>query len=53
MKSAALTTGLFLMFLAVATVREAEAKCFLNGVAYPTGTKVGPYVCLPDGRWRR
>lgn len=31
----------------------AIAACRLNGVAYPTGTRIGPYICRPNGTWGR
>jgi hypothetical protein len=39
--------------LMVGSVEEAAATCTLNGAAYQTGTRVGPYTCMPDGSWRR
>jgi hypothetical protein len=29
------------------------AGCIYNGKAYPTGTRVGPLVCMPDGTWKQ
>jgi hypothetical protein len=45
--------GGVVMVLLMGSVEEADATCNLNGVAYQTGTRVGPYTCMPDGSWRR
>ena len=31
----------------------AFADCVMDGQKYRTGERVGPYTCMPDGRWRR
>jgi len=28
------------------------ANCIYEGKSYPTGTRIGPLVCTPDGTWR-
>ncbi len=28
------------------------ADCYLNGVAYPTGTVISGLTCQPDGTWK-
>lgn len=28
------------------------ADCIFEGVSYPTGTKLGSLVCMPDGSWQ-
>lgn len=45
--------GGMVMVLLLGSVKEAAATCTLNGAAYQTGTRVGPYTCMPDGSWRR
>ena len=39
--------------LAVSFGSSAGATCFYNGGEYATGTRVGPFQCMPDGRWAR
>lgn len=31
----------------------AHAVCVRDGRTYQTGDQIGPYVCMPDGTWRR
>jgi hypothetical protein len=31
----------------------AQAVCYRDGKAYPTGTVVGDYVCQADGTWKK
>jgi hypothetical protein len=50
-KTLLISAVLFSAITAIAS--EAAADCYLNGVGYSTGTKVGPYTCTSDGRWRR
>ena len=33
------------------TITAAYADCFFEGYWYPTGYRIGPYVCAPDGSW--
>jgi hypothetical protein len=33
--------------------QSVAAVCYYEGKAYPTGARVGVYVCQPDGTWRR
>lgn len=33
-------------------VSQVQAACFYNGIPYPTGTRIGSYVCMADGTWR-
>ncbi len=40
--------SIFLMGMA----GPAFADCRLDGTSYPTGTRIGPLVCQPDGSWR-
>jgi hypothetical protein len=44
----------FIMTLIVwiCCVSAAYAGCSYNGRPYPTGTRLGPYTCQPDGTWR-
>lgn len=42
---------LFMVGLLVSTL--AQAVCYRDGKAYPTGANVGGFVCQPDGTWRR
>ena len=28
------------------------ADCKFNGKDYPTGTRIGPFVCSADGSWK-
>ena len=35
------------------SVSAAYADCNYNGQVYPVGTRVGPYICKPDGSWGR
>ena len=32
---------------------SASAECEKDGKKYQTGDKVGPFTCLPDGKWGR
>lgn len=36
-----------------ATAPVARADCYHDGQWYPTGTQIGPFVCMPDGTWQR
>jgi hypothetical protein len=29
----------------------AQGTCYYNGRAYPSGTRIGPFVCTPQGTW--
>ncbi|HOM13665.1 MAG TPA: hypothetical protein PLB41_10135 [Rubrivivax sp.] len=31
----------------------AQAVCYRDGKAYPTGAVVGDYVCQADGTWKK
>lgn len=31
---------------------SAMADCEYNGKTYPTGTIIGPLICMPDGTWQ-
>ncbi|MGI9278779.1 MAG: hypothetical protein ACR2PX_04005 [Endozoicomonas sp.] len=33
-------------------IASASADCLYNGKSYPTGTKIGPYICQADGTWK-
>jgi hypothetical protein len=33
--------------------QSVAAVCYYEGKAYPTGARVGVYVCQPDGTWLR
>jgi hypothetical protein len=48
MKKALMVLGLLL----IVGISTAHAVCYYDGKAYPTGTRIGPYVCMPDGTWR-
>ena len=28
------------------------ADCSFNGRSYPTGTRIGDRICMPDGTWQ-
>lgn len=28
------------------------ANCIYDGRSYPPGTRIGPFVCQPDGTWK-
>jgi hypothetical protein len=49
----------FLFSVCVAIVSQlfvvlpARADCDYEGTTYQTGEKVGPYVCMPDGKWQQ
>ena len=30
----------------------AYGDCLYDGASYPTGTVLGPLVCMPDGTWQ-
>jgi hypothetical protein len=47
------TTLLLLTLIAIVlvTATPALAACVYNGRPYPTGTRVGPYVCAASGAW--
>lgn len=47
------TFTITVLFLLTGVVSAAYADCIYNGTNYPTGTQVGPYVCMPDGSWER
>jgi len=49
MKTIILVLTLVLMIL---FVKLALADCIYDGKAYPTGTRIGPLVCMPDGTWQ-
>jgi hypothetical protein len=44
----ALTSTLAIGLLAL----PSWADCIYEGQRYPTGTRIGPYVCRPDGTWQ-
>jgi hypothetical protein len=29
-----------------------RADCIYEGKSYPTGSQVGPLLCMPDGTWQ-
>jgi hypothetical protein len=33
--------------------KPAKAECPYEGQKYPTGAKIGPYTCMPDGSWQQ
>ena len=41
-----------LLILLFGTAGTAYADCLYNGIAYPTGTRIGIYVCQDDGTWQ-
>jgi hypothetical protein len=41
-----------LLILLFSMVGTAYADCLYNGVYYPTGTRLGPYICQADGTWK-
>lgn len=51
------TTILFGFGLSIAAqllvVLPARADCEYEGKKYKTGETVGPYVCMPDGKWQQ
>ncbi len=32
---------------------QPQEGCIYEGRRYPVGTRIGPYVCQPDGSWLR
>lgn len=49
-------TVVFGVFVAIVAqfllILPARADCDYEGQQYKTGEKVGPYVCMPDGKWQ-
>lgn len=45
-----LITLLFLV--ACGSTFSAWADCVYQGQRYPTGTRIGPLTCQPDGSWK-
>jgi hypothetical protein len=46
----------FLIFLSVSIFSistAAFAVCVRDGKTYQTGDQVGPYICLPNGKWQK
>jgi hypothetical protein len=44
---------LFLLsIMLLLVISTGHADCYYNGKKYPTGTRIGPYVCMPDGTWQ-
>lgn len=50
MRQALMNAVIAVALLLVAS--NAWADCSYNGGVYPTGTKLGPLTCMPDGSWR-
>lgn len=46
------TVLVVLSLLLMIGVSTGHAACSYQGKLYPTGTRIGPYVCMPDGTWR-
>jgi hypothetical protein len=44
---------LFVLMVGLMLCTLAQAVCYRDGRAYPTGANVGGFVCQPDGTWRR
>ena len=40
-----------LLFVVMFTATAAYADCYRDGNWYPTGARVGDFVCAPDGSW--
>jgi hypothetical protein len=49
MKMVILMLALILMVLCA---KPTLADCIYDGRVYPTGTRIGPLECMPDGTWR-
>jgi hypothetical protein len=45
-------TVLLIAILTLALAHPIFAKCIYNGTVYPTGTRLGPLVCMADGTWK-
>jgi hypothetical protein len=53
--SAALLIGATLIATAAQLLlaQPARAECITpDGYRVPTGTRIGPYTCMPDGTWQ-
>lgn len=49
-----LAASLFVTLIAQLFVAApAQAECRYGEDTYQTGDTVGPYVCMPDGSWKR
>lgn len=46
------TLAITLLLLLTGMTLDAYAACTYKGRTYPTGSRVGPYVCQPDGTWK-
>ena len=42
-----------LLVAGLCIAQSASAVCYYQGRPYPTGAKVGVYVCQADGTWRK
>lgn len=42
-----------LLALLLSVGSSAIADCQRDGRTYRPGDKVGPFTCMPDGKWRR
>ena len=42
-----------LLLAGLCIAQSATAVCYYQGRPYPTGAKVGVYVCQADGTWRK
>jgi hypothetical protein len=42
-----------LLVAGLCITQSAAAVCYYQGRPYPTGARVGQYVCQPDGTWRK
>jgi hypothetical protein len=58
-KSQKMSVGLFVSGALVAIAAQllvaapAKADCTApDGTRVPTGARVGPYICMPDGTWQ-
>jgi hypothetical protein len=49
--AALLIFGAILLFFGK-IVSVYAANCIYDGRSYPPGTRIGPYVCQPDGTWK-
>lgn len=44
---------LFILILFAETISAANAVCYKDGKAYPTGTVIEGFICTAEGKWVR
>jgi hypothetical protein len=53
-RSAAMKTLFAVVSVLLLSISNAAfAVCIRDGKTYQTGDQVGPYICMPDGTWRK